>query len=204
MKAVRQEKQTGKGKGERKGVKPETSKRPPLQDRKAYLTVVLGGARSGKSTFALRQGRSMSPKAFVATGEPFDQEMSERIRKHQRSRGKGWHTQEVPLDLPTWFDRQGARYVHVVVDCLTLWLNNLIRAGESPTRILFQTRQLLRAIRACPARVVLVSNELGLGLVPGDAGSRSFRDLMGRMNQLIAAEADEVHLLVSGLPLRLK
>ena len=99
---------------------------------------------------------------------------------------------------------QGGKYSSVVVDCLTLWLNNLLREKVRPRHVPSQVRKLLKAIRACPSQVVMVSNELGLGLVPGDAASREFRDVAGRINQLIAAEADQVYFLVSGLPLRLK
>ncbi len=168
------------------------------------LIFVLGGARSGKSSFALQQGKAQSPRAFLATAEALDSEMATRIQKHKRSRGQGWTTFEVPIQLTEWFAGEGANYSSVVVDCLTLWLNNLLRGKVRPRQVPSHIRKLLKAIKDCPSQVVMVSNELGLGLVPGDAVSREFRDVAGRMNQLIAAEADEVHFLVSGLPLRLK
>lgn len=168
------------------------------------LIFVLGGARSGKSSFALQQGKGKTPRAFVATGEPFDQEMAARIRKHQQSRGKGWVTKEIPTDLADWLEYEGAEYPIVVVDCLTLWLNNLLRNKVRTSRVLSHVRKLLKVIRACPTQVVVVSNELGMGLVPGDSVSREFRDVAGRMNQLVAVKADEVHFLVSGIPLRMK
>ena len=127
-----------------------------------------------------------------------------RIRKHQQTRGRGWSTFEIPLALAEWFDVDGANYSCIVVDCLTLWLNNLLREKARPKQISTHVQKFLRTIRACPSHVVLVSNELGMGLVPGDAVSREFRDAAGRMNQLVAAEADEVHFLVSGLPISLK
>ena len=168
------------------------------------LVFVLGGARSGKSSFALKQGRLLSPRAFLATAEPFDVEMAKRIQKHQKSRGRGWNTYEIPTHLAEWFTSERANYSCVVVDCLTLWLNNLLREKMRPRQVPTHVRKLLKAIKGFSGQVVLVSNELGLGLVPGDSTSREFRDVAGRMNQLIAAEADEVHFLVSGLPLRLK
>lgn len=168
------------------------------------LIFVLGGARSGKSSFALQQGKGHSPRAFLATAEPLDAEMAIRIQKHKRSRGSGWTTFEIPIQLAEWFSEQGGNYSSVVVDCLTLWLNNLLREKVRPRQVSSRVRTLLKAIRACPSQVVMVSNELGLGLVPGDAVSREFRDVAGRINQFIAAEADEVYFLVSGLPLRLK
>ena len=168
------------------------------------LVFVLGGARSGKSSFALQEGKSKSPRAFLATAEPLDSEMAIRIQKHKRSRGQGWKTFEVPIQLTEWFESDGANYSSVVVDCLTLWLNNLLRDKVQARHVPSRIRKLLNAIRACPNQVVMVSNELGLGLVPGDAVSRKFRDAAGRINQLIAAEADEVYFLVSGIPLRIK
>lgn len=168
------------------------------------LIFVLGGARSGKSSFALQQGKAKTPRAFLATAEAFDSEMTTRIQMHKRSRGQGWKTFEVPIQLTEWFASHGANYSSVVVDCLTLWLNNLLRGKVQSRHVPSHARKLLKAMRACPAHVVMVSNELGLCLVPGDSVSREFRDVAGRINQLIAAEADEVYFLVSGLPLRLK
>ncbi len=107
-----------------------------------------------------------------------------------------------PLRLAEWFTADGERYSSVVVDCLTLWLNNLLRDRVRPAQVLTHVRKFLLGIRAFSGQMIVVSNELGLGLVPGDAISRSFRDVAGRMNQLVAAEADEVYFLVSGLPLR--
>jgi adenosylcobinamide kinase/adenosylcobinamide-phosphate guanylyltransferase len=130
--------------------------------------------------------------------------MTRRIQKHQQSRGRGWTTFDIPIQLTEWFAVDGVNYSSVVVDCLTLWLNNLLRDKVQPRQVPIHVRKLLKAIKGCPSQVVMVSNELGLGLVPGDAVSREFRDMAGRMNQLIAAEADEVHFLVSGLPIRLK
>ena len=170
----------------------------------AKLVFVLGGARSGKSTFALHRGKTRSPRAFLATAEPLDSEMALRIQKHKRARGSGWATFDIPTQLAEWFTADGERYSSVVVDCLTLWLNNLLRDRVRPAQVLTHVRKFLLGIRAFSGQVIVVSNELGLGLVPGDAISRSFRDVAGRMNQLVAAEADEVYFLVSGLPLRLK
>lgn len=168
------------------------------------LILVLGGARSGKSFFALQQGKVKSPRAFLATAEPLDAEMTRRIQTHQRSRGRGWKTFEIPTQLAEWFEADGENYSSVVVDCLTLWLNNLLRDKVQSRHVPSRVRGLIKAMRTCSNQIVMVSNELGLGLVPGDPVSREFRDVAGRMNQLIAAEADEVHFLVSGLPLRLK
>ncbi len=150
-------------------------------------------------------GKGVSPRvAFVATGQALDQEMTERIKRHQAARSADWITAEVPVDLADWFRKQGRDYRTIVLDCLTLWLSNLrgqrVRDSAVPDRV----TDLLDAVRSTQARVVMVSNELGLGLVPASRDSRSFRDLAGRVNQQVAAEADEVYFIVSGLPLRLK
>ncbi len=180
--------------------RPKQRKNPS----ESKLIFVFGGARSGKSTFALQRGKAQSPRAFLATAEPLDSEMALRIQKHKRSRGRGWATFEIPTQLAEWVTADGGSYSSVVVDCLTLWLNNLLRDRVRPAQVLTHVKKFLKAIRVCHGQVVVVSNELGLGLVPGDAASRQFRDLAGRMNQLVAAEADEVYFLLSGLPLRLK
>jgi adenosylcobinamide kinase/adenosylcobinamide-phosphate guanylyltransferase len=165
---------------------------------------VLGGASSGKSQAALEFAGNRKPRAFVATGQALDQEMTGRIKRHQAARSTDWTTAEVPVDLADWFRKQGKDYRTIVLDCLTLWLSNLrgkrIRDSVVPDRV----ADLLDAMRATAARVVLVSNELGWGLVPASRTTRSFRDLAGLVNQQVAAEADEVYLVVSGLPVQIK
>jgi adenosylcobinamide kinase/adenosylcobinamide-phosphate guanylyltransferase len=171
---------------------------------KAKLILVIGGASSGKSAVALELAGRAGKRAFVATGEPLDEEMAERIRAHQLSRQGRWDTYEVPVDLAKWFQTDARSYRTIVVDCLTLWLSNLRRQGVQPGRVRGLVRDLLQAARGVSGRVVMVSNELGLGIVPGDADTRRFRMLAGEVNQQVAEEADEVHLVVSGLALRLK
>jgi adenosylcobinamide kinase/adenosylcobinamide-phosphate guanylyltransferase len=165
---------------------------------------VLGGAASGKSQVALDLAGQRGPRAFVATGQALDREMEVRIERHQATRASDWATAEVPTDLAQWFLGKGITYQSIVLDCLTLWLSNMkglrLRDGD----VFEATASLLGAIRATKARVVIVSNELGLGLVPATKPVRAFRDLAGKVNQQVAAEADEVYLTVSGLPLRLK
>ena len=174
------------------------------QRRKSRLILVLGGAASGKSQVALDLAGQRGPRAFVATGQALDREMKVRIKRHQATRSSDWETAEVPTDLAQWFECKGITYQSIVLDCLTLWLSNMkglrLRDGD----VFEATASLLAAIRATKARVVIVSNELGLGLVPATKPVRAFRDLAGKVNQQVAAEADEVYLTVSGLPLRLK
>jgi adenosylcobinamide kinase/adenosylcobinamide-phosphate guanylyltransferase len=168
------------------------------------LIVVLGGAASGKSQVALDLAGQRRPRAFVATGQDLDWEMKIRIERHQATRSSDWETAEVPTDLNGWFMGNGKNYQTIVLDCLTLWLSNMRGRHIRDLAISEATAKLLHAIRVTQARVVIVSNELGLGLVPATKTVRAFRDLAGRVNQQVAAEADEVYLTISGLPLRLK
>lgn len=179
-------------------------KRPSAKAATGRLILILGGASSGKSEMALRLAGKRGPRAFLATGQALDEEMAERIARHRASRSSDWYTVEIPTDIEQWLAKEGANYQTILLDCLTLWLNNLMIMGEKQSAIKERTGILLRAARRTNARVVMVSNELGLGLVPVDRSSRTFRDLAGRINQQIAAEADEVYLVVSGLPLKLK
>jgi len=165
---------------------------------------VLGGAASGKSDAALQLAGSKGPKAFVATGQGLDEEMSARIARHQATRTPDWITAEVPIRLTAWFERQGKKYRTIVVDCVTLWLSNLQEDKKLGAAITKHVTELLQAMRRTSARVVIVSNELGFGLVPVERSVRAFREVAGRVNQQIAAEADEVHFVVSGVSLRLK
>lgn len=163
---------------------------------RGHITLVTGGARSGKSALAERLvARHAMPRLYLATAEPRDGEMSERIQLHQRSRGESWLTIEAPLDLVGALratDGQGVR----LVDCLTLWMSNCEGAADISALIMTLRQQ------SCP--VVLVTNELGQGIVPANALARRFRDDHGRMNQAVADVADQVWMAVSGLPLRLK
>jgi adenosylcobinamide kinase / adenosylcobinamide-phosphate guanylyltransferase len=177
-----------------------TSQRKPT----GRLVFVLGGAASGKSEAALRLAGRKGPKAFVATGQGLDNEMSARIARHQATRSSDWTTAEVPIELSRWFMRNAKRYRTIVVDCITLWLSNLQRKRRIEAAIGKQVTELLKAMRTTAATVVIVSNELGLGLVPVEQSVRAFRDVAGRVNQQIVAEADEVHFVISGVPLRLK
>lgn len=172
--------------------------------RHSQLILVLGGAASGKSQAALDLAGQVGPRAFVATGQALDREMKVRIERHQATRSSDWDTAEVPTDLAKWFSRNGHIYQSIVLDCLTLWLSNLCGQRLRDVAVSEATADLLQAIRATQTRVVIVSNELGLGLVPATKSVRAFRDLAGRVNQQVAAEADEVYLAISGLPLRLK
>jgi adenosylcobinamide kinase/adenosylcobinamide-phosphate guanylyltransferase len=133
-----------------------------------------------------------------------DEEMAVRIARHQAARSADWETVEVPIELERWFIANGPRYRTILFDCVTLWLSNLLGAQVKEPEIHTRVTACVKVMRATPARVTIVSNELGMGLVPVEPDTRAFRDLAGRVNQQIAAAADEVHLVISGIPLRLK
>jgi adenosylcobinamide kinase/adenosylcobinamide-phosphate guanylyltransferase len=171
---------------------------------RSKLILVLGGAASGKSQAALDLAGQGRPRAFVATGQALDREMEVRIKRHQTTRSSNWKTAEIPTDISSWISEFGQSYQSIIIDCLTLWLSNLKGQRVRDSAISHVTADLLQAIRRTRAHVVIVSNELGLGLVPATKAVRAFRDLAGQINQQVAAEADEVYLVVSGLPLRLK
>lgn len=165
------------------------------------VILITGGARSGKSTRAEKRARAFPGRpVYIATAEALDGEMAERIAKHRARRGTDWVEREVPLDLVQVLiatDGGGAR----LVDCLTLWLSNLMHAERDWER---EVNALAAALIKLESPVVLVTNEVGLGIVPDNALARSFRDAAGIMNQTIAAAAYEVEFVVAGLPMKLK
>ncbi len=181
-----------------------TNKRLDLVKRKNELIFIVGGARSGKSDLALKFCRTLTPRAFVATAEPLDREMASRIQKHQRRRRGQWTTVEIPVEISHWFRTKGRNYQGVIVDCLTLWLNNILAKKTLHRKFPSLLKDWLQAVRNVPGRVIVISNEVGFGIVPGDPLTRHFRDLAGQMNQRVASAADEVYFVVSGIPLRLK
>jgi adenosylcobinamide kinase/adenosylcobinamide-phosphate guanylyltransferase len=172
---------------------------PQAQDWRFAL--VVGGARSGKSSLAEKlvtaTGRS---RCYIATSQAWDDEMQARIEEHRRQRGPDWRTVETPLHLAAAL-RETRPDEAVLVDCATLWLTNLM-LGEHD--IGQATQDLLAAISACPAPVAIVSNEVGWGIVPENALARRFRDVQGRLNQALAARADLVVGVMAGLPFVLK
>jgi adenosylcobinamide kinase/adenosylcobinamide-phosphate guanylyltransferase len=165
------------------------------------LTLVLGGARSGKSSHAEALVMALPPPwLYVATGQAHDDEMTARIAAHRARRGPDWRTIEAPRDLAGVL--AGAPgHSAMLVDCLTLWLSNLMLADAD---IDAETDRLDDALAQAQVPVVLVSNEVGLGIVPDNALARRFRDVQGRLNQRVAARADRVVLMVAGLPLVVK
>lgn len=170
------------------------------------LILVGGGVRSGKSAFALSLARRLGARrAFVATAQPFDDDMRLRIEAHQLERRGDFATVEAPLDLPGALRAlAGDPPEVVVVDCLTLWLSNLLLRGDPPEAIALEVTRLAEALRTGPFHVVLVTNEVGMGVVPESPLGRTFRDVAGRAHQALARRADRVYLAALGCILRLR
>ena len=176
------------------------------------LILVTGGSRSGKSGFALELARAYEePRIFLATAQPFDEEMAQRIAAHQRNRPAGWELREEPVHVPEALAGalQSARTV--IVDCVTVWVANLLLGDDSFDEGSAAARagSLVECARGAKSAgyggaVIVVTNEVGSGIVPDNAISRRFRDCAGRANQVIAREADEVYSMISGIPIRIK
>jgi adenosylcobinamide kinase/adenosylcobinamide-phosphate guanylyltransferase len=163
--------------------------------------LVTGGARSGKTRYALARAEALGPRRiYLATGQALDEEMADRIRRHKAERGPGWSTVEEPLEIAPLL---GAGEV-VLLDCLTLWVSNLMMAGRDDEAILARFQELTDALAAAQSHVVVVTNEVGLGIVPMNDMARRYRDLIGWIGQGVGQVADEVILMVAGQPIAAK
>jgi len=184
----------------------------------AHIVFITGGARSGKSSFALmKAGRIKGRRAFIATAQALDEEMRQRIERHKRQRGAGWDTYEEPLRITDTLKAIKDKYSVIVIDCLTLWLSNVLdRTQNTEHRIQMiendiqefigelKTFKDASRITYHASRLFIVSNEVGMGIVPDNEMARQFRDLAGYLNQKVAEMAGEVYLIVSGIPVRIK
>ncbi len=170
----------------------------------ASTTLVLGGARSGKSRFALGVHAAQARVVFVATAVAGDAEMCERIDRHRAERPASWQTVEEPCELVARVREASAGADAVVVDCLTLWVANLMLRGDPDEHVLKQADELAALLALRPADVTLISNEVGLGVHPASGDGRHFRDLLGMVNQRVAAAVDRVVLMVAGIPVSIK
>ncbi len=177
-------------------------------DVRKRLTLVLGGVRAGKSSYAQRLAADGRSVLVVATAEAGDREMAERISAHRESRPKDWDTLEEPLDLSAVLAPVLHRYDTVLLDCLTLWVSNLLLRADDPWTARDDAVAGAQALLALQARSdaawVVVSNETGLGVIPPTPLGRAFEDALGRVNQLFAAQADDVYFMVAGLPVVVK
>ena len=175
------------------------------------MIFITGGARSGKSALAEKIACERGPVTYIATARGDDEEMKARIAEHRRRRPGSWKTIESPVDLPESVERSlAASEAVVLVDCLTVYLSNVllsqgIASAEHMRRAAdHETDRIVDICRRGNGRVIVVSNEVGMGVVPGNTLARTFRDVAGRANQKLAAAADEVYLCVSGIPLKVK
>jgi len=169
------------------------------------VTLLTGGARSGKSRRALELARARhGGKVFIATAEVTDDEMRERIDRHQGERGADFATIEEPVDLARAVKGLTVETGVAVIDCMTVWLGNLMHRHGLEADDYPEVAAFLEALESPPCDILVVTNELGMGTVPANAMARKFRDIAGRLNQTLAARADRVLLMVSGLPLALK
>ncbi len=184
------------------------------------ITFIIGGARSGKSRFALEKASLHSgKKAYIATAQALDNEMKERIEKHKKERPAGWLTIEEPLNIVALIKNIHTQYDVILIDCLTLWLSNLMTRGQNtedrrPTietelENFLDTIKVLKFFSVCNlssdfCSLFIVSNEVGMGIVPDNELSRRFRDMAGYLNQKVAGIANEVYSVTAGIPLRIK
>ncbi|WP_224983751.1 bifunctional adenosylcobinamide kinase/adenosylcobinamide-phosphate guanylyltransferase [Geomonas agri] len=170
------------------------------------VVLVTGGARSGKSRCAEGLADTYAPlRGYLATGEPGDAEMADRITRHQGRRGSEWQTVEEPLDVAEAIRTHEGRFNVMLLDCVTLWISNLMfRRPGGAAEALAEVKGFAGSFASLNTPLIIVTNEVGMGIVPEHALSRAFRDLAGEANELIAAAADEVYVTISGLPLRLK
>lgn len=176
-----------------------------MPDHKNKFIFVIGGRRSGKSSYALNLGESLGDKKlFIATAQALDKEMEERIAKHRAERGNGWETMEVPVNISAAV-KTASRYDVVLIDCLTLWLSNLMHEGNPKEKDIIEKIDALvtTGTKSKPV-TILISNEIGLGIIPDNPLARKFSDLAGIMNQKVAAAADMVVMTLSGIPTTIK
>lgn len=174
-----------------------------MTEKTRRITFVIGGAKSGKSSFALEMaGKHPGRKAYVATAQALDDEMHSRIGRHKMERGDGWDTFEEPFGIAKTLMEISQKYDVIVIDCLTLWLSNLLLGDEDMEKGIEAFISSL--VTHHSAQVFIVSNEVGQGIVPDNALARQFRDLAGHLNQEVAHIADEVYLVTAGIPLRIK
>lgn len=168
------------------------------------VILVGGGTRSGKSAFALSLARRLGERRlYLATARAGDDEMRDRIARHRRERGGDFETVEEPLAVPQAIRKHNGHAV-VVVDCLTLWLSNLLCGGDAPDAILKRVDELVTVLAARPGHAIVVTNEVGMGIVPESALGRTFRDLAGTAHQRLSQAADEVYVAILGTMLRIK
>jgi len=168
------------------------------------ITFILGGARSGKSTYALSLAKRYEKVAFIATCQALDKEMEQRIKLHKKTRPSYWQTFEEDKNVAALLNKNKRKFDCMILDCLTLLVSNLLLSGSSQKMIENEISKAASLLKKSSNNAIIVSNEVGLGIVPNNKLGRDFRDIAGRINQIIAKKADEVFFMVSGIPWRIK
>lgn len=170
------------------------------------IIFIIGGCRSGKSTYALQTAEKIAAerKIYIATCMPQDDEMKQRVAKHQTARSKSWTTVEEPLKLPEAIHQNSRRADVILIDCLTLWVNNLLMETDDQKQIEETISQLIDVLDRATGRIVIVSNEVGTGIVPENRLARQYRDIIGLVNQAVAKTAGKVIWMVAGIPVTVK
>jgi adenosylcobinamide kinase/adenosylcobinamide-phosphate guanylyltransferase len=170
------------------------------------VTVITGGIKSGKSSWAQERAETVSGKrAFIATALALDEEMRERIKKHQCDRADKWITYEEPFDIVPLLKSVAKKYDVVLLDCLTMWISNLLTVYNcSPELVAQKSSDLTAALADNSCQIILVTNEVGMGIIPPDKLSRAFQGYLGRLNREVASIANELYMMVSGVPIKLK
>lgn len=168
------------------------------------ITFILGGARSGKSSYAIKLAQGYKKVAFIATSQALDKEMQQRIKLHQKARPAHWKTFEESKNIAPLLKKIGNDFECVIIDCLTLLVSNLLLGGYSQKIIENKINEILKGLKKNKSRVMVISNEVGLGIVPENKLARDFRDIAGKTNQIAAEAADEVFFMVSGIPIKIK
>jgi len=166
------------------------------------IIFVIGGARSGKSTYALGLANKFKRVAFIATCQGLDKEMRQRIALHKQSRPKHWETFEEPRDVSKVLKRK--EFDCVIIDCLTLLISNLLLSGDSISLIESKAKEVIALLKRAKGKAIVISNEVGMGIVPKNKLSREFRDIAGIVNQAFARASDETIFMLSGIPMKLK
>ncbi|MFH1692351.1 MAG: bifunctional adenosylcobinamide kinase/adenosylcobinamide-phosphate guanylyltransferase [Candidatus Omnitrophota bacterium] len=169
------------------------------------ITFILGGSRSGKSRLAVKLAKQKNQKvAFIATCQPLDEEMRQRIKAHQKNRPKNWKTFEEPINIAAQIHKIGDTFDVILIDCLTLWISNLLLMKFHEAKIKNEIKKILSALRKTRANSIIVSNEVGLSIVPTNKLARDFRDIAGTINQIVAQKADYVTFMMAGIPMEIK
>lgn len=179
-----------------------------MKSNKSRIIFIVGGARSGKSSLALKLASTFNEKAYIATAEPLDSEMEERIENHKKERGRDWDLYEEPISIGERLKKITEKYQCIVLDCLTLWLSNLLTMQKDDNLFKEEFERFIDALSSFKETygtlLIIISNEVGMGIVPDNVLSRRFRDWAGLLNQKVANIANEVYLTVSGLQIKIK